>query len=80
GLLPARFARDRIVTIDASDFGPVQGPTRSYDLHLFSSESVRLVEHRPVELGARPDELWLLDGRVLITAGEATLVIDATRE
>lgn len=50
------------------------------ELWFLSAESGRLLSRQPVALGARPDSLALLDGRVLITAGGVTLAYQAEPE
>ena len=49
-----------------------------HDLFIFELPSAALAQRRLVNLEARPDDVALLDGRILLSAGKATLVIDAS--
>ena len=46
-------------------------------MFIFKSPGAAMAQRRLVELDATPEDIALLDGRILITAGKATLVIDA---
>ena len=58
---------------------PVQSPDglSSYMLYFMANDSGRLLASYLVRTHATPETITLLDGKVLISAGEATLVIDA---
>lgn len=47
------------------------------DVWFLSTDSGELLSRQPVLLGARPDRVTLIDGRVLITAAGVTLVYEA---
>jgi hypothetical protein len=61
------------------DSAPVQSPDglSSYMLYLMDNDSGRLLASYPIRTHATPETITLLDGKILISAGEATLVIDA---
>jgi outer membrane protein assembly factor BamB len=61
------------------DSAPVQSPDglSSYMLYLMANDSGRLLASYPIRTHATPETITLLDGKILISAGEATLVIDA---
>ncbi len=61
------------------DSAPVRSPDglSSYGLYFMANDSGRLLASYPVRTQATPETITLLDGKVLISAGEATLVIDA---
>lgn len=48
-----------------------------HDLYIFGAKSGSIAQRRLINLEARPDRIALLDGRILISAGKAVLVIDA---
>ncbi len=48
-----------------------------HDLYIISTPSGSLAQRRLINLEARPDRVAILDGRILISAGKAVLVIDA---
>jgi len=73
-LLAPVVAEDRIVTA-ASAPSLADGPEQ-YDLLVFSAESCAMLQRVGVELGAPPAEIAALDSRILVTAGDATVVID----
>ena len=77
-LLPA-IGEQYAVTLD--EFGLPAGADdnfRAYDLNIYDLNSVKLVAPTTtLELGAEPSDLLLLDGKILISAGTVTLVIDA---
>lgn len=78
-LVPAAFAEEHIVAIDSVDASRLDEET-SYEMLIFSATSVRLLQTRPMTLGARPHTIGLLDGRILISAGDTTVVLDASAE
>ncbi|KAA0213384.1 MAG: hypothetical protein DYG94_12485 [Leptolyngbya sp. PLA3] len=63
------------------DTAPFDSPDRlsSYYLHLLDVRSARLLASYPVRLPATPESVTLLDGLVLVSAGEATMVLRAGR-
>ena len=78
-LIPSEHGRDVIAMIDAA---PVPSPDGfgSYMLYLMANDSARLLAQYPVRTHATPESVGLMDGKILISAGEATLVIDAPAE
>jgi len=75
-VLAAAFGAKHMVTVSSSPAFLDAGATW-HDLYLFTSPSGAVEQRRLIELDAAPDDLALLDGRILITAGKATLVVDA---
>lgn len=61
------------------DTAPAPSPDRlsSYHLHLLDVRSARLLVSYPIRLPATPESVTLLDGLVLLSAGEATMVLRA---
>lgn len=72
-LLPAAFGAGRLVAIDAQ-IANVRGV---FVIHQISTASAALLDQTPVSLGADPVSIAAIDGRVLVTAGDATVVYDA---
>lgn len=77
GALVSSEPGERLVAM--VDTAPFETPDRlsSYSLHLLSTDSGRLVASYPVTMPATPESVTLLDGLVLISAGEATMVLRA---
>ncbi len=75
-VLPAAAGERFVVLIDEE--GVPAGDLGAYDLSIFDLRSLKLAAP-PValELGARPTDVALLDGKILVSAGMVTLVIDA---
>jgi len=48
-----------------------------YQLYAFTASSAALAQRRGLALWAKPIRISLLDGRILVTAGDATVVLDA---
>jgi hypothetical protein len=72
----AAFTQDYVVilerqVISRNEDGEV------YPLSWFTADSAALVHRRPVRLGAPPDRIGAVDGRILISAGGATVVVPA---
>ncbi len=72
---PHAFADDRAVVLDPHGFEP-----RVYDARLLELDTGRLLQAQRIELPARPDSVDLIDGRILISAGSGTIVLDAPPE
>lgn len=72
-ILPAAFARDRLVSID-SQIANVRGV---FVIHQISTSSAALLDQAPVSLGAEPRSIAVIDQRIIVSAGDATVVYDA---
>lgn len=72
---PAEFGADRFVTISMVA-GSIDGEVFYYDLQFFSMESCALEQRRAVGLFPTPTRIALLDGRILVTSGPGTVVLD----
>jgi len=72
---PAEFGADRFVTVGMVA-GSIDGEVFYYDLEFFSIRSCALEQRRAVGLYPTPTRLALLDGRILITSGPGTVVLD----
>jgi len=70
---PAAFGASVAVTVEPEGFEP-----RLYEVRVIELETGRVAQTRLVELPARPHTVGLLDGRVLIGAGQGVVVLDAT--
>lgn len=78
GLAPGEIGDECIVAIEDVPTSVDEQPPL-YALNLFTIGSASLIERRLIGLGMTPKALALIDGRILITAGDATMVLDATR-
>jgi len=70
---PAAFGASVAVTVEPEGFEP-----RLYEVRVIELETGRVAQTRLVELPARPHTVDLLDGRVLIGAGQGVVVLDAS--
>jgi len=70
---PSAFGASVAVTVEPEGFEP-----RLYELRLIELTTGRVVQSRLIELPARPHAVDLLDGRVVIGAGQGVVVLDAT--
>jgi len=48
-----------------------------FSIHVLETGGGMLVDSRPVMLGARPMEVVLLDGKIVVTAGAVTVILEA---
>ncbi len=79
-VLPPRFAERHVATL-ALEPRPIDGDSAAYELSVFDLQSLKAAaEPVSIELGASPDVLTLVDGKILVSAGAATVVIDAPAE
>ena len=74
GLIPPRAAERNFVTIEVQTVG-IPGPQPLYALHLLDAESLRLLRTLKIPLGASPDDLAIVDGAVIVTAGSVTVAL-----
>ncbi|HYE02350.1 MAG TPA: PQQ-binding-like beta-propeller repeat protein [Phycisphaerales bacterium] len=76
-MLPAQPADDELVTIEtgASEHDP--DGRMVYNLHQLDTASGKLKSSVPLLLGGRPRRLTLLDGRIVVTAGNTTVALRA---
>jgi outer membrane protein assembly factor BamB len=72
---PAEFGADRFVTISMVA-SSIDGEVFYYDLQFFSMASIALEQRRAVGLFPTPTRIALLDGRILVTSGPGTVVLD----
>ncbi len=72
---PAEFGSERFVTLSMV-VGARDGEVFYYDLHIFSIESCALEQKRAIGLYPTPTGIALLDGRILLTSGPGTVVLD----
>jgi len=75
-LAPVGYAQGRVIALDRQ----VAEQDRQgawFRLLVLGGESLSLEAEHALRLGAQPERVDLLDERVLVTAGEATLVIEA---
>lgn len=78
-MMPAAVAEDglAVLKIERGRFG--LGGTR-YVMNLLSADSARVTEAAAIRLFGEPSAVEAIDGRVLISAGEATLVVRVPAE
>ncbi len=78
-LVPSEAGQSITAVVDSS---PIQSPDglSSYLLYLIANESGRLIASYPIRAHATPEVVRLLDGKILISAGEATLIVNANPE
>lgn len=75
-LLPARVADSVLVTMDTNPTDTGEG-RRSYTLSILDNRTARLVATREIAMLLPPEDIALLDGHILVSAGGVTLVISA---
>ncbi len=75
-VVPAAFGAEHLITVSMAP-AFVDNEAKWHDLFYFRAPDGALMQRRLIELNAAPDDIALLDGRILITAGKATLVLDA---
>lgn len=74
-ILPAVITANAFVTIDAVPASPTS--PNLYSLRHYSLSSIALTARQPISLGADPTSIAAIDARILITAGDLTIVLDA---
>ena len=75
-VLPAAIGAETLVTVTTSP-AFFDDDAKWHDLFFLRAPDAALKQRRLIELNAAPEDMLLLDGRILITAGKATLVLDA---
>ncbi len=78
-LAPAAFGESHIVLIDRQTATRGKRPA-DFELMILSGVSGAMLERRTISLGVAPEDVVLIDDRILITAGDATVVIEARRQ
>lgn len=76
-LMTPRAAEGRAVTIETIADGRTADGLMLFQVHQFDTRSAALLSTRSVVLGAHPTAMAVLDGRIVISAGEHTVVIPA---
>jgi outer membrane protein assembly factor BamB len=76
-VLPPVPAEDRLVTISSMPENRRPDGELVYSLHLLDTTSAMLLQTVPIILGAPPRTILLLDGRIAITAGGTTVILQA---
>lgn len=76
-LLPPVLADGRAITVETVSEGRNADNELIFQLHALSTQTAALIDTRAIVLGARPRTLALFDGRIALTAGSITLLIDA---
>lgn len=69
-------AGEDVVVMVTSEAGPEARGRGAADVSLLSSSTGKLLDQRSVAMSDRPTEVMALDGRVAITAGPVTIVVD----
>ncbi len=75
-ILP-RAAEDRAVAVETVSDGRGNEGLMQFSIHVLETGGGMLVDSRPVMLGARPMEVVLLDGKIVVTAGAVTVILEA---
>jgi outer membrane protein assembly factor BamB len=67
----------RAITVETVSEGPTTDGQMVFNLYAMETQGARMIETTPITLGARPSSLTLMDGRIILSAGGATVVIEA---
>jgi outer membrane protein assembly factor BamB/tetratricopeptide (TPR) repeat protein len=79
-VLAPEFAEGFAVTLGVAGM-PIDEDSQGFDLNICDLTSLKAAsEPIAIELGVRPQALALVDGKILVSAGGATVVIDAPVE
>lgn len=76
-MLPPQPAEGRAITIETIAEGRADNGLMQFQLYPIQTPTGILEGRVLVNLGARPTAMHLLDGKILITAGASTIIIDA---
>ncbi len=76
-MLPPRPAEGRTVAIETTPDARTADGLMQFQMYLLESAGGMLESRHTVLLGARPNAMQLLDGKVVISAGTATMIIEA---
>lgn len=76
-LMTPRAAEGRAITIETIADGRTADGLMLFQVHQFDTRSAALLSTRSIVLGAHPTALAVLDGRIVISAGEHSVVIPA---
>lgn len=76
-MVPPRPAEGRAVTIETVAEGRTNDGLMMFSMHALDTSGGAMAASRPVLLGARPLAMMLIDGRIAVTAGSVTIVLDA---
>lgn len=76
-VVPPKLATDRALTVETVSEGPTPDGQMVFNLYALEPRGARIIEQTPIVLGARPNAMALLDGRVVLSAGGATVAIQA---
>jgi hypothetical protein len=76
-VVPPKLATDRALTVETVSEGPTPDGQMVFNLYALEPRGARIIEQTPIVLGARPHAMALLDGRVVLSAGGATVAIQA---
>ncbi|MFN7021334.1 MAG: hypothetical protein ACK4WH_08425, partial [Phycisphaerales bacterium] len=78
-LIPPLPGHDRVVTIETTSSGRAEDGSMQYALRMFESGGAMLVFNHSILLGTRPSAMSVMDGKIAITAGAVTVVLDAPK-
>ncbi len=76
-LIPALPGEGVLVTSETIATGHEPDGMMIFNLHVLDASSARVKQSKTIALGARPRRMALLDGRVAITAGSTTVILQA---
>jgi outer membrane protein assembly factor BamB len=79
-VVPPVPAEGLMVTVESDPAGYTQDGMMVFNMHAMEVATGRLTETKGIVLGARPSRIMLMDGRIAITAGSATVLVRAPAE
>lgn len=79
-VFPAAFGEKHVVTLEMHGTSALGSNTDTYRLAIYELPSLRTVGERDIELVVPPDEVMVLDGRIVIAASPITVVLEAPVE
>ncbi|MCC6320851.1 MAG: PQQ-binding-like beta-propeller repeat protein [Phycisphaerales bacterium] len=76
-MIPPLPAQNRVASIETTSSGRGEDGSMQFSLHMFENGGGMMVYNHAILLGARPSAMALMDGKIALTAGAATVILDA---
>lgn len=76
-MLAPVMAQGRAVTVETVSEGPTPDGLMMFSLYQMDTRNARMIESTTLVLGAKPEQIELLDGRIAVSAGAVTVVLRA---
>lgn len=76
-MLPAVASSELVVVVEAMPTRPIRAGAVAHRVHMLGQGTGRLESTAAVNLFAEPESVAIIDGAILITAGDATVVLRA---